>query len=142
MRCFPQFLICCVAISLFAGCRRSADVPPVGSGGKQWVHQDFESLWGWMSADKAASITPEKAHSGKYSLTVGPGIEYSAQSTIMWEGLRLSNKINTYGQWTELNESIVLNPNVAYENSFSVYLWSQNTPAPVYLDDLVITEAE
>ncbi|UYZ62082.1 hypothetical protein [Hymenobacter weizhouensis] len=183
MRRFVHLLVCCVAVSLFASCHRSADVPPVGSGNKQWVNQDFEGLWGWVSSDKAASITQEKAHSGRYSLTVGPGVEYSAtfgaplgqlsdtkprkinitawvwvpnaestailvvqvggpQGNVMWDGLRLSNKINTYGKWVQLNEHIMLSPNIAYEHGLSVYLWSQSTPAPVYLDDLVITEAE
>lgn len=38
---------------------------------------DFESLEGWTADAPMPSLTKVKAHSGVYSLQVGPGIEYS-----------------------------------------------------------------
>lgn len=70
----------CLAVGilgLLSGCQRSSDVPPVGSGNKEWVRQDFENLWGWLGKDNAASLTQEKAHSGRFSMKTGPGLDYS-----------------------------------------------------------------
>ncbi|TGE26496.1 carbohydrate binding domain-containing protein [Hymenobacter metallicola] len=38
---------------------------------------DFESLEGWTSGVPAPSLTKEQAHSGRYSIKVGPAVEYS-----------------------------------------------------------------
>ncbi|MFD2719384.1 carbohydrate binding domain-containing protein [Hymenobacter monticola] len=38
---------------------------------------DFEQMDGWMGDVPQPSLTKEKAHSGAYSVHVGPGIEYS-----------------------------------------------------------------
>jgi hypothetical protein len=38
---------------------------------------DFESLEGWTNDVKLVSLTKEKAHSGLYSVHVGPGMDYS-----------------------------------------------------------------
>lgn len=165
------------------GCNRSSDVPPVGSGHAEWIRQDFENLRGWISPDKAASLTTERAHSGKFSIKTGPEIEYSlgyginmgqlsatkprkihveawawvpnaknttalivqignATKTIMWEGISLSNKVGAYGKWQKIETDLMLSPEITSEDGLSVYLWRHNETESVYLDDLVITEAE
>ncbi|MBX0292553.1 hypothetical protein K3G63_19070 [Hymenobacter sp. HSC-4F20] len=41
------------------------------------VSNDFESLDGWLGDQNTASVTREKAHSGRYSLKVDGSTEYS-----------------------------------------------------------------
>ncbi|WP_375434660.1 carbohydrate binding domain-containing protein [uncultured Hymenobacter sp.] len=43
----------------------------------QLASNDFESVDGWMGDNTPPSLTKEKAHSGRYALKVGPGVEYS-----------------------------------------------------------------
>lgn len=64
-------------VGLLAGCERAANVPPVGSGKKEWLHQDFDNLRGWLAEEQAVSLTQEKAHSSRVSIKTGPGIDYS-----------------------------------------------------------------
>jgi len=42
------------------------------------MHNDFESLNGWLPADQLVSLTQEQAHSGRYALKVSTGHEFSA----------------------------------------------------------------
>jgi hypothetical protein len=41
------------------------------------VNSDFESIDGWLPADQSATLTREKAHSGKCAIKVDGGHEYS-----------------------------------------------------------------
>ncbi|MCB2409194.1 hypothetical protein [Hymenobacter lucidus] len=43
----------------------------------QLAKNDFESLEGWVGGIPTPSLTTEKAHSGRYSVKVGPAVEYS-----------------------------------------------------------------
>ena len=62
-----------IGSSLLASCAKKTDATVKGT---LVTHNDFESVVGWSgSAD--ASITTERAHSGKHSLVVGPQAEYS-----------------------------------------------------------------
>ncbi|WP_460622283.1 hypothetical protein [Hymenobacter tenuis] len=170
-------------LGLLAGCGRSSDVSPVGSGRAEWVRQDFENLFGWINPANAASLSTERAHSGRYSLKTGPDVEYSvgfnvlmgklsatkprkihveawawvpseksttvlviqianATKTVMWEGITLSSKVSSYKEWSKVEADVMLSPDITYEDGLSVYLWRQNETEPVYLDDLVISEAK
>lgn len=42
----------------------------------QITSNDFESLDGWVGDTPAPSLTKEKAHSGAYSVSVRPGLDY------------------------------------------------------------------
>jgi len=41
------------------------------------MHNDFESMAGWMGPTPSPSLTTEKAHSGKYALKVDGNTEFS-----------------------------------------------------------------
>lgn len=169
---------------VFSACQRSSDVPPVGSGQKEWIRQDFESLWGWIGKDHANSLTQEKAHSGRFAIKTGPGIDYSlpfsapldqlsptkprklrvqawvwvpeeknattlvieaggTKGTVSWQGIRLANKVKSYGSWEEIDENVLMDTRITSDDALNVYLWRQDgNDSPVYLDDLVISEAE
>ncbi len=170
-------------LGLLAGCNRSSDTPSVGSGNGVWVNQDFESLRGWSNPNNATSLTSEKAHSGKFSIKTGPGIEYSmgfgaklgdlsstkprklhleawvwvpsekstsslvvqvgsGDKPVMWESIKLAEKAGGFGEWKKLETDIMMKPEITYTDGLSVYMWGPQETAPVYLDDLVITEAE
>ena len=43
----------------------------------QLAGNDFEAIDGWVGENTPLSLTKEKAHSGRYAVKVGPGIEYS-----------------------------------------------------------------
>ncbi|QNE41280.1 hypothetical protein F1C16_17825 [Hymenobacter sp. NBH84] len=77
-------------LGLLAGCKRAANVPPVGSGQKEWIHQDFDDLQRWSGGEYTASLTQERAHSGQFSLKAGPGVDYSLTFSAPFDQLSLT----------------------------------------------------
>ena len=84
--CFLTLGLLC----LLAGCERAASVPPVGSGQKEWIHQDFDNLQEWIGGENIPSLTRERAHSGHFSLKTGPGIDYSLTFSAPFDQLSLT----------------------------------------------------
>lgn len=62
------------ALAATTGCGSPGQ--PDGTG-KVLMHNDFESLAGWLGQAPQPSLTRERAHSGHYSLKVDAGTEYS-----------------------------------------------------------------
>ncbi|GAA3935273.1 hypothetical protein [Hymenobacter algoricola] len=67
-----KLLYAVFALSLVACGEKSQDVPA-----NQLVRNDFDALDGWMGNNPVPSLTREQAHSGRYSIKVGPESEYS-----------------------------------------------------------------
>lgn len=67
------FLYALAVLALVSSCGdKTADVPA-----NQLAGNDFEAVDGWMGDNTPLSLTKEKAHSGRYAIKVGPGVEYS-----------------------------------------------------------------
>lgn len=73
----PRALAIAGGLLLLAGCAGKADEAGDAAAANLITRQDFESVAGWNGAQDAPSLTTEKAHSGKYALKVGPGVDYS-----------------------------------------------------------------
>ena len=48
-----------------------------GTPANQLASNDFESVEGWAGDASPASLTKDKSHSGRYSVRVGPGVDFS-----------------------------------------------------------------
>lgn len=59
---------------LVAGCNYQPAYPPVRE--RRVFFNDFEQLAGWLPTPDP-SLTTERAHSGRYSVKVGPGLPFS-----------------------------------------------------------------
>jgi hypothetical protein len=60
---------------------------------------------------------------------------------VFWKGLQLSVGSKA-GEWSELEAELALPDNVTNDQILGVYMWGNNAPKPVYLDDLSIVNAE
>lgn len=71
-----RFFVCLTALSLFTACQASSDSPGRGAtNANVLTSADFEQSIGWGDAD-LASLTTEKAHSGKWSVRVKPDVAF------------------------------------------------------------------
>lgn len=62
--------------------------------------------------------------------------------TLLWEGLRLGEKVTTYNKWVEVSLDITLPATINYTNRLAVYLWRANSSGATFLDDLAIEKVE
>lgn len=76
------FLAALTALSLLAvtGCD---DTKPDPEGGNSLAFNDYEAVVGWMPNPE--SVTRERAHSGRYSVKVGPENEYGMGYSMVLE---------------------------------------------------------
>lgn len=144
---------------------------------------DFETVEGWVGDVPFPSLTTDKAHSGKYSVRVGPGIEYSTgyssevgkvspikltkmkvrswvylqgdspailvtevknatdEKPLLWDGLELAKATRRRNEWVKVEKEISLPADIKPTTRLKVYLWSNGSNAPVYIDDLQIIRA-
>lgn len=63
-------------------------------------------------------------------------------STILWEGIKLSDQVKSYDKWVEVEKEIALPDKVTYANKIAVYLWRTATPGTAFIDDITITKVE
>ena len=61
---------------------------------------------------------------------------------VVWEGLKLGEKVTTYNKWVEVTMDVTLPPSVNYTNRLGVYLWRTNSSGATFLDDLAIEKVE
>ena len=62
-----------LALTTLAGCGDNATTRP----DNLLAGNDFEGLEGWTNEVPMPALTRDKAHSGVYSVRVGPGVDYS-----------------------------------------------------------------
>lgn len=62
--------------------------------------------------------------------------------TLVWEGLKLGEKVTTYNKWVEVALDVTLPPTVSYTNRIAVYLWRANGQGATFMDDLAIEKVE
>ncbi|QNH62119.1 hypothetical protein [Hymenobacter sediminicola] len=67
-----KLLYALLAVGMVSCGEKKAEIPA-----NQLAGNDFESIDGWMGDNTPASLTKEKAHSGRYSIKVDPAVEYS-----------------------------------------------------------------
>ena len=63
-----------LAMAALAGC---GDKTTANRPDNLLTGNDFEEMEGWIGDTQMPALTKEKAHSGVYSVHVGPGVEYS-----------------------------------------------------------------
>lgn len=69
------YLAVALALTTLAGC---GDNNGSSRPANLLTGNDFEQIEGWNGEAVVASLTKEKAHSGIYSMRVGPGVDYSS----------------------------------------------------------------
>ncbi|UOQ66037.1 hypothetical protein [Hymenobacter volaticus] len=65
-----------------------------------------------------------------------------AAKPIVWEGLKLTDKVKSFNKWVEVEKEITLPDNVTYNNKMNVYLWRGGAPETTFLDDLIIEKVD
>ena len=68
----PALSVLLLGLAVLAGCAGSGN----GAADKVLSQNDFESMAGWAPA--TPSLTTERAHSGRYAMKVGEGLEFGA----------------------------------------------------------------
>lgn len=68
-----KYTLLLLAAATLAGCGNDNATRPAN----YLTGNDFDQMEGWFGDVPQPSLTKEKAHSGAYSVHVGPGIEYS-----------------------------------------------------------------
>jgi len=88
------FSVCALALAACGGSSTENDP-------NMLMHSDFESVDGWLPAEQSASLTHEKAHSGKTSIKVDPGHDFSLSFSKPFGQLHESKpKKITVSAWT------------------------------------------
>lgn len=69
------------SLAVGLACGRAADPADLAAAparpANQITRNDFEAVAGWGAGETPASLTTDQAHSGRYSIRVGPDVEYS-----------------------------------------------------------------
>ncbi len=108
----------------------------------------YSNLLGKMSASKLrkikvhvwVNIPNAKTEAVLVTQVTDPG--NPTASPLLWEGIKLSDKVTTYNKWVEVEKEITLPDNVTYANKIGVYLWRTAVPGTAFIDDLTITKIE
>ena len=61
---------------------------------------------------------------------------------LLWEGVKLRDKVKSYNKWVEVEKEITLPDNITYNDKINAYLWSAGSSDPVYMDDMSIEKVE
>lgn len=62
-----------------------------------------------------------------------------AAKPLLWEGIKLSEAVKTYGKWTQVSSVLTLPASADASKKLSIYLWRTGGSQPVYLDDLAVS---
>lgn len=61
---------------------------------------------------------------------------------ILWEGMKVAEKVKSVNKWEEIVQIISLPANAASTSKFSAYLWSKGAKETVYMDDMTLEKVE
>jgi hypothetical protein len=172
----------------FAGLLAVAGCQPregrVAAHERELMHTGFEELDGWLPTPRPVGLTSEKAHTGRYAISVDPQHPYSLTyrarlgslvpfhrprrvtlSAWVWvpsaeadarfvfsispggdpehpvftKNIFLTDQ-GPYGTWKQVSRALDLPDNFDSNSQVVIYLWNAFSAAPVYADDLRLTE--
>jgi hypothetical protein len=62
----------------------------------------------------------------------------STNKQLLWEGIELAKVVKQYSTWIQVEKTVSLPAEAAYNDVLKVYLWRGNGIQPTYVDDLMI----
>ncbi|WP_324673404.1 carbohydrate binding domain-containing protein [Hymenobacter sp. GOD-10R] len=57
---------------------------------------------------------------------------------LLWEGIELAKEVKHYNMWVQVEKTVSMPAEAAYNDVLKVYLWRGNSIQPTYVDDMMI----
>lgn len=106
---------------------------PLGQASVHIIKAVEIEAWVYLTSAKAAA---------SLSVQLGrPGASSDAPA-LYAEQLNLLDQVHEFGKWVPVHRTFVLPEGAPSESELRIFLWRQNSPEPVYLDDLHVKARE
>jgi hypothetical protein len=66
----------------------------------------------------------------------------TTNTSLLWEGVKLTDQIKAYKTWTYLEHTVTLPETVQFSDQCQLFLWRSDATTPVYADDLELRAVE